>query len=408
MCCFSRAVPFVGATKIFARDDDDGRQLLAYSMDVEIDEALAMVLPLPVPNASVEDAVRFIDLSAYPKFFDDLAAAFPPTFMPAPRGGAFQGVAIAGPLKVHDVGDFEASFVPRVADFARLDPRFRIPPALVSELPAYADYGFAVFRLKPLRGFFGKRKRQTVHPMAFSFPRRDERAIFFPTVHMHDGSVPEDASFDHALYGQLSPLLDALVGWTRSTASLGTHVDASRARGLVSADAHGLMTPLLGVMPNVDTWLREPADVALADLEGRGECFTYRVSARNAFTPPSKDPRLAAWRETAQTRLPQLCRGLPVALAAFESKSRDAFHLRPLSDDLAPHFLNGRQLWSGTSYMNGHPHAGGGRGRVQFTPFTKRIELQDVSLGFEELPNAERTEEILRALEAILDAVIAP
>lgn len=30
----------------------------------------------------------------------------------------------AGMLTVHDVGDFDASFVPELNDFARLDPRF--------------------------------------------------------------------------------------------------------------------------------------------------------------------------------------------------------------------------------------------------------------------------------------------
>ena len=34
-------------------------------------------VPLPVPPGSAKDAVRFIDLSEYPEFFDDLDLAFP-------------------------------------------------------------------------------------------------------------------------------------------------------------------------------------------------------------------------------------------------------------------------------------------------------------------------------------------
>jgi hypothetical protein len=113
---------------------------------------------------------------------------------------------------------YEASYVPRLQDFERLDPRFRLPPQVWASLPLYADYGFAVFKLDfPLRpkdreidaarariGLPPQRQpRMTVHPMAFSFPRRDPSTLFFPTVHVHDLSVQPQADFDHALYAQL-------------------------------------------------------------------------------------------------------------------------------------------------------------------------------------------------------------
>lgn len=47
MCCFSRPVSQVGGTRIFARQLG-GRQALAYSMNIELDEATAMVLPAQV------------------------------------------------------------------------------------------------------------------------------------------------------------------------------------------------------------------------------------------------------------------------------------------------------------------------------------------------------------------------
>ena len=49
MCCFSRPVPYVSGTKIFARATEDDRQALVYSMSVAAAEELAMILPLPVP-----------------------------------------------------------------------------------------------------------------------------------------------------------------------------------------------------------------------------------------------------------------------------------------------------------------------------------------------------------------------
>lgn len=77
MCCFSRPVTSVSSTQIFASADGAARQFLVYSMVYQAAEDLAMVLPLPVPAGSPEDAVRFIDLHGYPSFFEDLHAGFP-------------------------------------------------------------------------------------------------------------------------------------------------------------------------------------------------------------------------------------------------------------------------------------------------------------------------------------------
>ena len=151
MCMFSyrrqgsgsNTLQSVSGTNIFARSSTEGRQYLVYSMTLKADAELAMILPLPVP------------------------------------------------------WKIEASFVPTIADFDRLDERFRLPKETWHHLPQYNKFGFAVFKLKP-----GEKR---IHPMAFEFPRSDSKRLFFPTVHIHDGEVHATADFDHILYCQQNP-----------------------------------------------------------------------------------------------------------------------------------------------------------------------------------------------------------
>jgi hypothetical protein len=158
---------------------------------------VAMVLPLPVARVA-EDALSFVDLSGCPKLFDQLDDLFPSreafSFDDAVRSaGAPQPKS---KLVVHEVGSFEASYVPSLADMDRLDERFRIPETVWRGRPEYAGYGFAVFKLK-------KGAKKQIHPMAMRFDVADKGALFFPTVHVHDGQLHETAAFDHVLYYQL-------------------------------------------------------------------------------------------------------------------------------------------------------------------------------------------------------------
>jgi len=249
MCCFSGEVSQVADTQIFARASGDA-QILVYSMSILANHEVAMILPLPVPPQSPEDAVRFINLEAYPTFFRDLDVLFSGVRM---LGSSLSDApAPAGPrLAVHAVGKFEASFVPTITDFARLEPRFRLPATLWQELPQYSDWGFAVFKLKPspaappgptkasikktnasikkmFDALFGVKPAQAepaepeaaphpaaaephrVHPMALLFPRRDPKQLFFPTIHIHDGKIHAEAHFDHVLYFQLDRMFTGM------------------------------------------------------------------------------------------------------------------------------------------------------------------------------------------------------
>ncbi len=206
MCCFSCPVESVSETRIFARASTKGRQFLVYSMIVDASQELAMILPIPVPANPDEDAVRFINLEEYEDFFDEMESGFPRP--PAIRSDPSVSALAGGPLVVEQVGSFEASFVPSIKDFGRLDQRFRLPIHVWNKLPKYRQYGFAVFQLMK-----EKHGAQKVHPMAFEFPRANPRQLFFPTVHIHDGSVHAKAEFDHVLYCQQSTAGEDVMMW---------------------------------------------------------------------------------------------------------------------------------------------------------------------------------------------------
>lgn len=247
MCCFSRPVESVTNTNIFARGSKEGRQFLVYSMTISTKEELAMILPIPTPSSSPDDALRFIDLKEYPQFFSDMLAGFP---VPITRslGAANRPdpkVESPKPLPVVEVGSFEASFVPTVRDFPRLDERFRLPENTWSQLPQYRDYGFAVFKLR--------KGEQKVHPMAFEFPRANPSKLFFPTVHIHDGEVHPKASFDHTLYAQPSdgqPL--PMTEWKESFGLARQFMKIDRCKGLVDESRHCYKRTIRGMQRNED------------------------------------------------------------------------------------------------------------------------------------------------------------
>ncbi|HEX5222886.1 MAG TPA: hypothetical protein VFZ59_25240 [Verrucomicrobiae bacterium] len=217
-------------------------------MTLEAKKDLAMILPVPVKLGTDEKGLTFIDLSGYPEFFSDLFSGFPvpiPASKALTRSMTLSGEA-APKLEVVKVGSFEASFVPTMKDFSRLDERFRISDTAWKELPTYKDYGFAVFKLKS-----GDAK---IHPMAFSFPRRDTRTLFFPTVHIHDGKVHRTAKFDHSLYCQPGEMeRPEIHDWQESYANASRFMKTDKAKGLILADQHCYQKRLSGRLSNQDT-----------------------------------------------------------------------------------------------------------------------------------------------------------
>ena len=208
-----------------------------------------MILPLPVKTPAGEKDLKFIDLKDYPEFFTDMEVGF----MPPPKRSfhllpTLSRSAASAKLEVVQVGNFEASFVPTQNDFSRLDERFRLPPDSWKDLPQYESYGFAVFKLKS-----GEMK---VHPMAFSFPRQKTKALFFPTVHIHDGKVHAKAHFDHALFCQ--PTHDerpATQAWKESRGHPTSFMQVNKTKSIVVADQHCYKKEMRGMLANKDTFL---------------------------------------------------------------------------------------------------------------------------------------------------------
>lgn len=396
---FSRHVEHVSATKIFAGDLPDGRQSLIYSMTVTVGEPLAMVLPLPVPANGPEDAVELVNLEGYADLFADLKKAFPDSGMFMQPLGIGRGGPPSKKLVVHEVGAFVASYVPHSRDFARLDPRFRLPPNILDAIPHYGDWGFAVFQL-------AKGKQKQIHPMALRFPRRVAGSLFFPLTHVHDGGLPQTARFDHTLYCQVSPLMSTLLEWDPSNDVLGRHVDASRTHGLIDGTAPGRAKTIFGPGNNHDWWMEPPEKgLTLDDLSGRGTSFTYRV--RTLFYYAAVSHHLyPKWLDTTSNKLLALCRGIRRGLQELTAQHQAAWQLGPHAPDLRPYFMNGDQLWSGHDYMNGHwEQTPKGAGAIAFRPFSELVEQQDITLAFSQMPDQELARDINRSLCGMLDRI---
>ena len=258
MCCFAQPVDSVSQTRIFGRLTEQKSQFVAYQMRYASKLTNAMILPVPIQTHAKKKPIRFIDLSAYPEFFRHLERGFP-----QPKSLTESRAVESGPqvdsLRVHKVGQFEASFVPTINHFQKLDPRFSISKNIWNKIPDYADYGFVVFQLHELSG--------EPHPMAFEFSTRLTDTIFLPTIHIHDGEVHRREAFDHTLYVQNSDidlaggdyqghkLWDLKSGWARSYASAEKFIDTTRANDLIAGDLKVHRKTMKGTFTNEDQFI---------------------------------------------------------------------------------------------------------------------------------------------------------
>ncbi|MFQ4139839.1 hypothetical protein PGN35_026345 [Nodosilinea sp. PGN35] len=275
MCIFSPPVSLVKGTNIFARHSEKSKQFLVYSMAYKANHDVAMILPLPVASHDENTAIRFIALDSYPDFFDDMLAGFP-ELMPEMSRAPSKSLGRSAPeiLKVYEVGEYNASFIPTLNDFDRLDPQFKLSRQVWERLPKYQSYGFAVFKLRapdhgkeryisatednPYADRWSRlpsSRMKRPHPMAFEFVTRFPDKLFFPTIHIHDGQVHEVADFDHHLYYQddgfsKSPTSTQVV---RSEEIASEFMDVTKTMGLVDEQQRCNAFVMSGRFPNQDT-----------------------------------------------------------------------------------------------------------------------------------------------------------
>ncbi|RYD84070.1 MAG: hypothetical protein EOP84_06525 [Verrucomicrobiaceae bacterium] len=241
----------VANTSIFVRPVGGGDQAVIYSMEINAQEDLSMILPIPVAQPSRENSVRFVSLKDYPNIFAGLRRGFPRQYEAGPAAGNALGgpPSRSAPLRVVQVGNFVASFVPTVADFSRLDEQFRLPEGVWEKLGGYAKFGFAVFKLR--------KGHSQIHPMAFVFPSANPDHLFFPTVHIHDGEIHPRAEFDHVLYCQVARRgLQSLAAWDESELPANRFVNAKMTHNLILPDHHVFRRTMLGEFANADVLLR--------------------------------------------------------------------------------------------------------------------------------------------------------
>lgn len=257
MCIFSREVTRISDTCIYGRLATDGQQFLAYQLSAALDQEMAMILPLPVAPTA-QTPLQFLDLSDCPLFFSYLNESF------GMRSRSRKpSLSLSLPtLEVVEVGSFQASFVPSIRDFERLDPRFRLDTSIWQQLPRYSDFGFAVFKLKE--------GDQKLHPMAFRFHTRYADKLFFPSVHVHDGTVPKTETFDHRLFCQSGRHPGE--GWHESNYMLGDKIPANQDfKELINTSKKGYRMILKGEFPNNDVVVdAEPLEVRRASLSEPG------------------------------------------------------------------------------------------------------------------------------------------
>jgi len=179
----------------------------------------------------------------FPDIFEDIHDLFPKLRgidLPFSAGSAEI-------LEVIQVGAFSASFVPNQSEFSRLDPHFQLSKIVLETLPNYTDYGFVVFKLQ--------KGALQVHPMAFWFKTREENQLYYPTVHVHDGSVYKTEVFDHTLYAQGSLSEDIGLDSTyEKKGSKELEIIESKSKGIVSSSSEVYKKILVGSLPNKDVW----------------------------------------------------------------------------------------------------------------------------------------------------------
>ena len=199
MCIITSTVNEVAKTRIYvSADEANRRQLTVYSNYVSSSRENAMILPVPNP-----ESIELLNFSNYPAFFEDLANCFQKRI---PRGisNTLGFGLVTETLPIYKVGSYQASIVPNLDEFDRLDfHTFKVDPNLYSFLDVHyrkGNFGFIVCSL--MAG------DHTYHPFAYTHGMHKSGRLFIPTMHYHPGHTHETGDWDHLIYSPSTTLHD--------------------------------------------------------------------------------------------------------------------------------------------------------------------------------------------------------
>jgi hypothetical protein len=296
---FVLPVQQVASTKIFAsmgpHAPGQWRQTLVYEAVVGTTGDNAMVLPIPVHRAVGAAGIELLNLSSVPAFFTYLRDLLDSPLLVMGGMPSFGAPpAAAPPLPVYRVGSFDVSIVPTLADFGRLSGIFRLGLGALGPVLAqrYGDHAFVVYQIAE--------GTSLLHPFGVSFVTRHDQ-LYFPTVHVHDGTAPLFASFDHQLFAQRSRLPEqgrapaVSAYWTEHVLSSAPFVEK-----YLSIQSGALR----GQLANQDTFV-ELAPAWWEAIEG-GSPFTSPdprpLLQRTAFEQPTR-PERGPWEPLPEPQL---------------------------------------------------------------------------------------------------------
>lgn len=186
MCLFANEVDDVANTQIYvAADINQTEQCVIYEMAVSLRGGVnAMILPVPAEAGSI----KLYDLSTAEDLFKELNEMF----VVRSRGMSFGKEDDEDSLEVVQVGNYDVSVAPSVADMKRVNRGvFQLSANVEETLRKHYASGFA-FVVAQLR------ESGKGHPLAYTHPLADKR-LFIPTRHEH-GPSTQLPKWDHHIF----------------------------------------------------------------------------------------------------------------------------------------------------------------------------------------------------------------
>ena len=278
MCIILARVESVSNTQLYiSSSKTKERQLVIYTNKVTSPDSNAMILPVPNPLS-----VELLNFRHYKDIFEDCQKCFrhydDTRHLYATRSLACSASDSHRPvLPVYTIGSYQASIVPSLDDFDRLNTNIlRVNPEVASLLRKTYDseFGFLVCQLK--------RGNHQYHPFAYTHSIHSNRLLFVPTLHYHLGEKGSSADWDHTIY---SPMTDLFTNYGYSYVNsssvqwdlLPSEYQWAR-KGGVSFNRHVIK----GYSKNKDLWLKNLVQEDLPPIQ--------KIIQRTVSSPEEKYP----------------------------------------------------------------------------------------------------------------------